>query len=137
MVAVAAMFGCFTVDDRQLRRLVGVTERLHTLHLHSILREGSSKVISLTNVASERAFAVSKDTFKSKYNSNKLLALFCCRINSTLSFFTDNDEILKEALKGITSDEKRHSDARKSAHETSGLRVKFRSAMHTSEKSCF
>jgi hypothetical protein len=39
MVAVAAMYGVSTVDDRQLRRLVGVTERLHTLHLHSILRE--------------------------------------------------------------------------------------------------
>jgi hypothetical protein len=74
-------------------------------------------------VSSERAFAVSKDTFKTKYNSNKLSALFCCRINSTMSFFIDNDEILKEAFKGITSDEKRRSDARKSAHETLVLRT--------------
>lgn len=40
-----------------------------------------------------------------------------------MSFFTDNDEILKEAFKGVTSDEKRRSDARRSAHEAAVLKT--------------
>ncbi|CAG5111898.1 Oidioi.mRNA.OKI2018_I69.chr2.g6169.t1.cds [Oikopleura dioica] len=79
-------------------------------------KEDIEGLVALTNVHAERCFSIAKDTFVSKFNSTKLASVFCCRINSTLSHFMDDEETLRRCFRGLYADEKRGSDVRKSAH---------------------